>query len=193
VKALGSASPEQPIYRSPALFKNPTDWSPDGKWIVFSQVDPVTTQNIYLLPADGSSVPKVLVGGPSRQVAGVISPDGSMMAYSGDETGRYEMYLTSFPAVGRSVQVSRSGAIFAWWTPDGRQLLFADESRSLWRATVGPNLTVGPPQPVALLPSNLRGGDFAPDRQRFIGPVPERTGSGSITVVQNWRATLERR
>jgi Tol biopolymer transport system component len=193
VKAVGGTSPEQAIYRSPSLFKYPTSWSPDGKWIVFAQVDPVTTQNLYLLPADGSSAPKVFLGGPSRQVGGVISPDGRMMAYSSDETGRYEMYITPFPAAGRSVQVSRSGAIFAWWTPDGRQLLFADESRSLWRATVAPNLTAEPAQLVAQLPSNLRGGDLAPDRQRFIGPVPERTGSGAITIVQNWRAALERR
>jgi Tol biopolymer transport system component len=190
LKAVGSTSPEQPIYRSPSLFKYPNSWSPDGKWIVFAQVDPVTTQNIYLLPADGSSAPKVFLGGPSRQVGGVISPDGRMMAYSGDETGRYEMYITPFPSGGGSVQVSHGGAIFAWWTPDGRQLLFADESRSVWRATVAANLTVGPPQPVAQLPSILRGGDFAPDRQRYIGPVPERTGPGSITIVQHWRAAL---
>jgi Tol biopolymer transport system component len=193
LKALGSTSPEQPIYRSPSLFKNPTSWSPDGKWIAFAQVDPGTTQNLYLLPADGSAGPKMFVGGPARQVAGVISPDGSMMAYSSDETGRYELYITAFPAAGRPVQVSRGSAIFAWWTPDGRQLFFADESRSLWRATVAPNLTVGPPQLVGQMPSNLRGGDFTPDRQHFIGLVPERTGSGSITIVQNWRAVLDRR
>ena len=153
----------------------------------------MTTQNLYLLPADGSSAPKVFLGGPARQVGGVISPDGRLMAYSGDETGRYEIYVTPFPAGGRGVQVSRGGAIFSWWTPDGRQLLFADESRLLWRASVGPNLTVGPPQLVARLGSNLRGGDFTPDRQHYIGLVPERTGPGSITIVQNWRATLEHR
>jgi Tol biopolymer transport system component len=193
LKTLGGSSPEQPIYRSPTLFKNPNNWSPDGKWIVFAQIDPVTTQNLYLLPADGSSGPKEIVGGAMRQVAAMISPDGRMMAYSGDETGRYEVYVTSFPAGGRRVQVSRGGAVLSWWTPDSRHLLIVDEARSVWRATVAANLAVGPPQHVAQLPSNLRGGDFAPDRQRFIGSVPERTGPGSITIVQNWLAALDRR
>ena len=31
---------------------------------------------------------------------------------------------------------------------------------------------------------------FMPDRQRFLALVPERTGPGSITIVQNWRAAL---
>jgi hypothetical protein len=35
--------------------------------------------------------------------------------------------------------------------------------------------------------------DAMPDRQRFLALAPERTGTGSITVVQNWRAALEKR
>jgi hypothetical protein len=34
--------------------------------------------------------------------------------------------------------------------------------------------------------------DAMPDRQRFLAIAPERTGIGSITVVQNWRSALTR-
>jgi hypothetical protein len=32
--------------------------------------------------------------------------------------------------------------------------------------------------------------DAAPDRQRFLAIAPERTGPGSLTIVQNWQAAL---
>jgi hypothetical protein len=32
-----------------------------------------------------------------------------------------------------------------------------------------------------------------PDRQRFLAITPERTGIGAISIVQNWRASLEKR
>jgi hypothetical protein len=32
--------------------------------------------------------------------------------------------------------------------------------------------------------------DAMPDRQRFLAISPERTSTGSITVVQNWRQAL---
>jgi hypothetical protein len=31
-----------------------------------------------------------------------------------------------------------------------------------------------------------------PDRQRFLAIAPERTGPGSITIVQNWLVALKR-
>lgn len=38
MKTVADAGPEQPFYRSPVLFKNPNSWSPNGKWIVLSQL-----------------------------------------------------------------------------------------------------------------------------------------------------------
>jgi hypothetical protein len=46
---------------------------------------------------------------------------------------------------------------------------------------------------MAELPPNILAVDAMPDRQRFLALAPERTGTGSITVVQNWRRALDRR
>ncbi len=40
VKTLGDAAPEQPLHRSSVPFRSPAAWSPDGQWIILTQLDP---------------------------------------------------------------------------------------------------------------------------------------------------------
>lgn len=74
-------------------------------------------------------------------------------------------------------------------------MFLGDDLRGLWRVAVeagsGGGLTVSEPVQMAELPPNILALDAMPDRQRFLALAPERTGTGSITVVQNWRAALE--
>jgi serine/threonine protein kinase/Tol biopolymer transport system component len=197
VKTVADAAPEQPLFRSDALFKGPTAWSPDGQWIVVTELDPVTVQNVWLLPAGGGAL-KPLVTGPTIDTGGRVSPDGHWLSYISDDTGRFQLFVQSFPAPGHKVQVSQSGAAAAWWTSDSRQVVFlGDDLRGLWRVAVEPGLggalTVSTPVQLAELPPNILAVDAMPDRQRFLALAPERTGTGSITVVQNWRAALDKR
>jgi Tol biopolymer transport system component len=193
VKAVGDAVAEEPIFRSPTLFKNPSAWSPDGKWIVVTQLDPGTAQNVSLLSADGTGAMTPLVVGPTRDVGGSVSPDGRWLMYFSDESGRYQLYVQSFPTPGRRVQVSQQGGVFAWWAPDGRRIRFVgDDTRSLWQVdvTTGATFSAGAPSLMAQLPAITLAVDATPDLQRFIVLAAERTGTGSITVVQNWRAAM---
>jgi eukaryotic-like serine/threonine-protein kinase len=195
IKTVADAAPEQPFFRSDVLFKGPTAWSPDGQWIVVTELDPVTAQNVWLLPAAGGAL-KPFVIGPTIDTGGSVSPDGHWLSYISDDTGRFQLFVQSCPVPGHKVQVSQSGATAAWWTHDSRQIVFlGDDLRGLWRAAVEPGpgggLTVSAPVQMAELPPNIRAVDAMPDRQRFLALAPERTGTGSITVVQNWRAALD--
>jgi serine/threonine protein kinase/Tol biopolymer transport system component len=196
VKNVADASPEQPLYRSPVLFKNPTGWSRDGRWIVFTQMDPGTAQNIYLLPSSGTEPPVPFLHGPLREDDGRPSPDGHWLAYASDDTGRYELYVQSFPEPGHKQQVSQEGVVGGGWTHDGRHLLFVgSDGKTLWRADVesGPSLKVSAPVRIAALPSGIISFDAMPDGQRFLALIPEHVGPGSVTVVLNWRAALEKK
>jgi len=55
----------------------------------------------------------------------------------------------------------------------------------------GETFRVGAPRKFATLPADIIFVDATPDRQRFLALAPERTGTGSVTVVQNWRAALK--
>jgi Tol biopolymer transport system component len=199
VKNVTGSSPEQPLYQSPALFKGPTGWSNDGRWIVFTQVDPTTAQNIYLLPADGKGEPHVYLQGPHRDAGGMPSPDGHWLAYISDDTGHLELYVQSFPEAGRQQQISTEGVTAGGgvgWTRDSRHLVFVSgDDKSLWRVDVEPGTSwkATTPARVARLPAGTIAMDVMPDGRRFLALAPERAGTGSVTVVQNWRAVLDKK
>jgi Tol biopolymer transport system component len=193
VRNVNDATGEQLLFASPTPFKNPSDWSPDGRWITFTQLDAGTAQNIYVLDASGGKEPALFVRGAARDIGGPVSPDGRWMAYLSDEGGRIQLYVQSFPTPGRSTQISDEGAVFAWWSRDSRQLTFlSDDLQHLWRVDVQPGapFVVSTPRQIATLPPEIVSVDAMPDRQRFVAIAPERTGTGSITLVQNWRAAL---
>ncbi|MEO5894133.1 MAG: protein kinase [Vicinamibacterales bacterium] len=193
VRKVNEAAPETPLYMSDVPFKGPSDWTSDGKWIVLTQLDQDTTQNVWLLDATGTTPPTPLVRGPVRDNGGPVSPDGHWLAYTADDSGRFELFVQPFPVPGRKTQVSENGAVIAWWTPDGKQLIFlGNDLRSLWRVEVRPGeiFGVGTPKQFAMLPSDVIWVDASPDRRRFLALAPERTGTGSISLVQHWQAAL---
>ena len=194
VKTIGDATPERLLYKSDVPFKSPASWSPDGKWIAITQLDTSTGQNLWLLPADGG-VMKLFYAGPTRDNAGPVSPNGRWLAYTSDQTGRLEAYVQSFPTPGQAVQVSRGGSGAVWWNPDSSRLVYLDDRfRALWRVDVrpGPTLSAAAPVKMGDLPPNISWMAATPDRQKFLALAPKRSGTGSITLVQNWRAALDK-
>ncbi len=53
-----------------------------------------------------------------------LSPDGRWLAYQSDESGRNEVYVRSWPALGAKTQVSQSGGTEPAWSRDGRELFY---------------------------------------------------------------------
>ena len=126
----------------------------------------------------------------------MISPDEHWMVYTSDETGRDYLYATAFPKPGRPMQISSDGAFRGWWSPDGHQVIWVDDGLAgVWRADVelGTTFRFSPPVKVATLPPNISYIAPMPDRRSFLALVPGRSGQGAITIVQNWRAELEKK
>jgi hypothetical protein len=58
--------------------------------------------------------------------------------------------------------------------------------------TDGDATKVSTPRLVATFPKGIVWIDAMPDRRRFLALLPERTGTGTVTVVQNWMAALKK-
>ena len=54
----------------------------------------------------------------------VVSPDGTLAAYTSNETGPYEIYIRSFPEPGERTIVSEGGGGIPFWSPDGSILYY---------------------------------------------------------------------
>lgn len=109
----------------------PTDWSPDGHTLAYQMLDPTTQLDLWLLPNAAPRTPIPFLRGPANETDGRISPDGQWIAYVSDESGRQEVYLTSFPKAGSKRSISTGGGRAPQWRRDGRELFYASANGEL--------------------------------------------------------------
>jgi dipeptidyl aminopeptidase/acylaminoacyl peptidase len=107
----GNAEPE--VLWKTGAHTHVTDWSPDGATIVLEVVHPERRSDLLLLGAGGGT-PAPFLASPFSEQAARVSPDGRWVAYQSNESGTIEIYLESFPAPGRKVQVSTEGGVQPW-------------------------------------------------------------------------------
>ena len=181
-----------------ALPNLPTDWSRDGRYVIYRQIDPQAKYDIWAIDL-GERKPFPLLQTEANEAAAVLSPDGRWMAYSSDESGRYEIYVQSFPGGGSKRQISTGGGIGPHWRGDGRELYYHAPDGKLMAApvTIGTSLEVG--TPVALFEFRPATNAITPyysvtrDGQRFLlSTIVETEPNAPLTVVVNWSAELKK-
>jgi dipeptidyl aminopeptidase/acylaminoacyl peptidase len=107
--------------------------SPDGKWVVFSLVDPAYDEkdqvsDLWIVPSDGSAKPRRLTFTKGGESGVVWSTDSKRLAFSakreGDEFG--QIYVLDVADGGEAVRVTSlsTGARSPQWRPNGNELLF---------------------------------------------------------------------
>jgi eukaryotic-like serine/threonine-protein kinase len=102
----------------------PTDWTRDGKAVLFTDVPPGAPKSIWLVPTSGVRAPVPIVKTIYDALGGRISPDGRWLAYESDETGQSEVYVQRFPGPGPRVRVSASGGQMPVWSRSGREVYY---------------------------------------------------------------------
>jgi Tol biopolymer transport system component len=197
IKPTGGATPEEPLYTSTSLFKESRSWSPDGKWIVFDQLDSQTNRDLWILPVETGHAPKAYLRTPFTEGWGQISPDGRWMAYASDESGRLEIYVDSFPTPQNKFRVTDGGAATAMWRKDGKELaIMSLDGRSIRVADVvtDTEFRAGTPRQIFALPKGTVYGMLTPDFERVIvaKPIEENTTS-SLSLIFDWVAALKNR
>lgn len=178
----------------------PASWSPDGKTLAYVEVDPLSGPDIWLVSAGEPSVPPwPFLRTPFAELGPMISPDGRLVAYFSNESGRYEVYLQPFPAGGRASKVSVDGGIYPRWSPSGRELFFISGASfgTMSVASVTPSGTLPPGALRVLFDSRNYNGTFAvaPGATRLLMSIvpPARGVLADISLVLNWVAELAAR
>jgi len=175
-----------------------SDWSPDGRHLLFSAATS-SDSDLWLVPLAGDAKPVSFLTAPGDQWPGNFSPDGKLVAYSSNESGRVEVHVQTFPLTDRQWTVSTTGGYEPRWRADGRGLYYLSLDQRLMAVGVGPGPSFG--APTQLFPVRVAGGvssnrtHYVPSRdgKRFLINTP--TGDAvivPITVVLNWTAGLKK-
>ena len=129
-----------------------------------------------------------------------MSADGHWIAYNTTESGRWEVYVATFPGFNKKRQVSNNGGTQALWRRDGKELFYIALDGKLMAAEVtlkGSSIDVGQVKPLGItVPTTLGFAnpyDVSLDGQRILAITdPEHTSSTPLTLIQNWTSLLKK-
>jgi serine/threonine protein kinase/Tol biopolymer transport system component len=187
-KAVGTGGPDEVLFVSKEA-KNLSDWSPDGKYVLFSSQSPTTARDVWALPVEGADrKPFPVAQTAAEETNGKFSPDGKWVAYDSDETGHREVFVRPFPGPGPAVRVSTGGGAVPFWRHDGKELFYRTSDDQLMAVSVGASgkgaLELGLPQSLFKIK-----GVVVPesDGRRFLWLLPNgNVSQPPITVIVNW-------
>jgi Tol biopolymer transport system component len=100
----------------------PNSWPLDDQQILCTR-QASSGEYLILLPVAGGEPTRFLTSQGS-ETNGQISPDGKWVAYASDESGNWEIYVTSFPGAAGKWQVSRGGGSEPRWRGDGKEIFY---------------------------------------------------------------------
>ena len=187
----GSADPTLLLHHRFGIWEG--EFSHDGQWLVFRADEFGANSNIRARRLTGDTTMLGLVTDKSLTMQVALSPDGHWLVYTGDATGRFEIYVTPFPAATSTRLVSRDGGIEPRWAHSGRELFYKSGDQLMAvDVTPGPALTLGVPRPLFDLigyraARNRPQYDVAPDDRHFVMIKDlDLNVHGDVVYVENW-------
>ena len=198
VKNASGTGEEEPVVKRRAF---PTDWSRDGRYLLFMADSGATRQDVWVYDTERRSSAPIMPT-PFNETAARFSPDGKWIAYVSDETRSAEVYVRSFPDGATKIHVSSGGGGQPQWRRDGKELFYLAPDTTLMAVDVqarDAGLVIGAPRPLFVTntdPADVIRNVYTPsvDGQRFLlmSPLVPR-GTSPLVGVLNWAAGLTRK
>jgi Tol biopolymer transport system component/DNA-binding winged helix-turn-helix (wHTH) protein len=193
-------------------FMAPTDWSPDGRFILFnnSALPAITSafpSDVFAIDmARNRKVIHVLTT-PFYEYNAVFSPDGKWLAFLSTESGKAEIYLQaldysddSLRVTGERFLVSRQGAQCLRWRKDGGEIYYLGSDGQVYAVSLAfrsGEVRAGEPEPLFTIDAEARAAihsvvsfDVSADGSRFVIPSMTPGESSAIVVMQDWESLV---
>jgi serine/threonine protein kinase len=170
-------------------------WSRDGKYILYGETVPGTQSDLKIYTFGEDSAVTDYLATPFREGTARISPDGRWLAYTSNESGQFELYVSTFPTYTVKWQVSTKGGAFPKWSEDGTLLYFAGADDNIQVAEVDGSGRTFRVNETRIL-TNMKMASWPlfevfNDNKRFVVSQPEEgTDYDEIVFVYNWPGGL---
>jgi serine/threonine protein kinase/Tol biopolymer transport system component len=207
IKAIKQISQEQERWEAKDdVYVGPSQWTPDGKFLVLTE-RPIRTGELCVslltVATKDGPVPLIAVKGANVD-SGQVSPDGRWIAYRSDESGRNEIYISSFPKPVGKLQVSVSGGVTPRWRSDGKELYYLAPDKKLMAVEL--KESNGSLQPLSVRPlwqmfhtmfltaAGVNQYDVSKDGRQFaVDSVMTDESSAPLNLVTNWPMDLNKK
>jgi serine/threonine protein kinase len=175
--------------------KYPSSWSPDGSFVVYHANDARTHHDVWAVPIDHPDQPQPLVQTEFDEMQGQISPSGRWLAYTSNQSARFEVYVQPQPADGRKWQLSTDGGSDPKWRADEKELFYIGRDGRMMSVDLNAvaAFDYGTPRPLfplrdfAAAAPYLSAYDVGRDGQRFLVRVPsEDPQTHPLNVLVHW-------
>jgi serine/threonine protein kinase len=187
-----------------------------GRRLAFHQSGANTGRDLWILPLDTTDAEHPRAGTPElffatkgNDMEPAFSPDGQWLAYSSDESGRYQVFVRPFPEGakgGGQAQVSTTSGTFPVWSRTAKAIFYVANDGHIMVVPYtinGRNFEPGKPRQWTGSPIRMTGNvppyDLGPDGRRLVGfPAPEVSAGGEkvnlhMTFLPNFFDELKRR
>lgn len=193
-------------------FMAPTDWSPDGRFILYTNSGlPAITQrfpsDVFAIDmARGRKVIPLLTT-QFFEYGAVFSPDGKWLAFISDESGQAEIYMQaidrgddSLRVTGERFLISRQGAQCLRWRKDTRELYYLGLNGQVYAVPLAfrpAAIHAGKPEALFTIDAEARctlhsvvSFDVSADGSRFVIPSLTPGESSALVVLQDWESQV---
>jgi serine/threonine-protein kinase len=199
IPADGSTS--TPTASSPLGHFHPFGWLNGGKELLATQLGvPTVSDIVSFAPRPEAEIKPVVQTEVAEGTMGVAaSPDGTLIAYISDLTGRPEVWVRPYPGPGAPIRVSANGGAEPRWSQDGRELYFLEDTDTVMRTAVKAGTELPFEPPVALFKARLNrteqpaAWDVAPDGRFLVVRMVEGHAPSNLVVAINWFEELKQR
>ncbi|RMD98834.1 MAG: hypothetical protein D6814_06750 [Calditrichaeota bacterium] len=172
------------------------DWTADGRYAV-CHVKKSGIDALWAVPLSGDAEPISLLEGAYLIDEPQVSSDGRWLAYTANQTGRWEIYVQPFLRPGERVRISTQGGGQPKWRSDGRELFYLSLDGRLMAVDVDgkkKKLELGQPKvlfsaPLTVYP-DIDQYAVTNDGQRFLVITEDAKSPPVFNVVLNWPEAL---
>jgi Tol biopolymer transport system component len=193
-RAVSGAEKTQTLANYPTEYY-PTDWSGDGRLLMLVTRTAAGWHVDTMLTDSGKRT--MLLRTRANEIQARLSPDGRWLAYSSDESGRWEVYVQPFPLTGAKWQISVDGGSQPVWQRDGRELFFLGADSRLMAVRIDTTGSFSASAPQALFQARMRTTtepfqtDYATvDGQRFLIKSMIEGSGVTVSVLSDWTARI---
>ena len=193
IKKADGTGNDSLVYQSHQI-AGPSDWSSDGRYILFQQLNPKTNWDIGVIDLKNKSS-RYLFKSESNEVNAYFSFNMNWITYASDESGKDQVYVQSFNSGQSKWQVSTTGGNWSKWVNNDRAIIYRWQ-RDIYKVYIegsGQNSVQG--KQVRLFNTAdkniLFNYDVSKDGKTFLAAASNNsTLALPITYVQNWKGLI---